>query len=126
MNETWRQIAPVVISIFIIILIAVLRVWSKTLAAITATMPVTVPLALWIVYTAEGGDQTTTVSFIASMFVGVGATLACVAGTFVSLSRTMWLAARTGWRLVPMLVAGYLAWGLMLVLSFGLRQVLGR
>jgi hypothetical protein len=118
MNETWRQIAPVAISILIIILIAVLRAWSKTLAAITASMPVNVVLALWIIYAAEGGDRATVVSFTGSMFVGVGATLMCVGA--------MWLAARAGWRLLPMFVAGYLAWGVTLVASMGLRQVLGR
>jgi hypothetical protein len=112
----WRQIAPVAISILIIILVAVVRAHSKTLAAITATMPITVPLALWIVYKAEGGDQAAVVSFTASLFIGVVATTACVVA--------MWVAARAGWRLVSIIIVGYLAWGLTCAVCLGLRHVL--
>ncbi len=58
-SEMWQQVVPVVASILTIIVIAVVRVYSKTLAAITATMPVTIPLALWIVYSGSSGDRTT-------------------------------------------------------------------
>jgi hypothetical protein len=118
MNIAWRQITPVAISILIIVLIAVLRAVSKTLAAVTATMPINIVLALWIVSAAEGGDQSDVIHFTESMLVGVGATAIFLAA--------VWPAARAGWDLVPMLLAGYLAWGMALVLIFGLRQVLGR
>jgi len=114
----WRQIAPVLISILIIILVAVVRAYSRTLAAITATVPLTVPLALWIVYVAEGGDQATVVSFTASLFIGVVATAICVLA--------MWVAARAGWGLVPIIIAGYLAWGVAWGFYFGIRYVLSR
>lgn len=107
-----------VISILIIILIAVVRAYSKTLAAITATMPINIMLALWIIYAAEEGDKTAMVGFSGSMIVGVAATMACVVG--------MWLASRAGWRLVPTVGAGYLAWGVTLVAVFALRQLLAR
>jgi len=118
MNVTWSRIAPVAASIVIIILIALLRAWSKTLAAITATMPINIVLALWIVYAAEGGDPAGVAQFTASMLRGVGATVVFLGA--------VWLAARAGWGLVPMLVSGYLAWGGTLALTFGLEHLLGR
>jgi hypothetical protein len=117
-NVNWQEIGPVVISILIIIVIAVVRAYSKTLAAITATMPINIMLALWIIFAAEGGERTTMVRFTGAMVVGVGATLACVVG--------MWLASRAGWRLVPTIGAGYLAWGVTLVAIFASRQLLAR
>jgi hypothetical protein len=117
MNTTWQEIAPVVISILLIIVIAVIRAFSKTIAAITATMPINIMLALWIVYAAESGDRSTMVRFTGAMIVGVGATLACVVG--------MWMASRAGWRLITTIGAGYLAWGVTLAVVFLLRKVLG-
>jgi len=118
MDETWQQITPVVISILVIIVVAVARAYSKTLAAITASMPVTVPLALWIVYVAEGGDQAAIVGFAGSLFIGILASLA--------FAGAVWLAARAGWGLVPIIVVGYLAWGVTLSVCLGLRHALGR
>ena len=115
MNVNWGQVGPVLISMGIIVLIAVLRAFSKTAAAITATMPINIVLALWIVYAAEGADQAAVVRFTESMLVGVGAT--------VIFMGAVWLAARAGWGLVPMLLSGYLAWGLTLAVIFGLRQL---
>jgi hypothetical protein len=117
-NETWQQVLPVLISILVIVVVAVLRVYSKTLAAITVGMPTTIPLALWIIYSGSGGDQTTVVHFIEVLFITL------VANVFFIVA--MWLAARAGWRLVPLLVAGYLAWGVALGLIVGVRHLLGR
>jgi hypothetical protein len=117
MNETWRQVVPVLISIVILIVIAIVRASSKTLAAIIATMPVTIVLSLWIVYAAEGGDQASVVNYTRSMLFGVGATTIFVL--------TVWLAARAGWGFVSIIGAGYLAWSVALILGFGLQRVLG-
>ena len=97
MKETWQQVLPVVASIVTIVIIAVVRAYSKTLAAITATMPVTIPLALWIVYTGSGGDQGTVVQFVEALSITM------VANLFFVLA--MWLAARADWRLVPLVLA---------------------
>jgi hypothetical protein len=50
-----QRILPVLVSILIIISVAVLRQYSKTFAAIAATMPINIPLGLWIVYAGEQG-----------------------------------------------------------------------
>jgi hypothetical protein len=118
MNANLQDIGPVVVSILIIIVIAVARAYSKTLAAITATMPINIMLALWIIYAGEKGDPPTMVRFTGSMVVGVVATLACVVG--------MWLASRAGWRIVPTITAGYLAWGVTLALIYIMRQLFWR
>ena len=118
MNATLHDIAPVVVSITIIIVIAVVRAYSRTLAAITATMPINIMLALWIVYAGERGDQTAMVEFTGSMVIGVVATLFSVIG--------MWLASRAGWRVAPTIVAGYTAWGATLVLVYVIKQVYWR
>ena len=83
---------PVVLSIIVIILVAVLEKQSKLFAAITATMPLAAPLALWIVYSSSGGDKEAVSSFSLSMFLGFLPTLAFIV--------TVWLAARAGMKLV--------------------------
>jgi len=108
----WQKITPVIVSIFIIVAIASLRAYSKTLAAITATMPVNVALTLWIVYSAEDGKQAPFTEFTWSMVLGIIPTT-----IFVIVA---WLAARMGWNIVQILLAAYGIWALSLVVIFGL------
>jgi hypothetical protein len=117
MNDTYRRIAPVLASIAIIIVIAVLRDRSKALAAITATMPINVALGLWLVYVADGTDQATVISFTRSMFAGVVATLIWLVA--------VWLGARAGWGLGRLLLVGYAAWGLAIGVVFAVQSLLG-
>jgi hypothetical protein len=112
---SWQRLAPIVISIAVIILIAILQEQSRVIAAITATMPLTAPLGIWIVYAAQGGDQKAIADFNGSLFLSVWPTVGFLAAA--------WLAARAGWRLVPILLAGYAAWGAGLGLLFGIRWV---
>lgn len=104
MSDTDRRIAQVLASMAIIIVIAVLRDRSRTLAAITATMPVNVALGLWIV--ADRAEPPVVVSFARSMLAGVAATLVWVLA--------VWLGARAGWGLGRLLLAGYAAWAVVL------------
>ncbi|MFN8501397.1 hypothetical protein [Kouleothrix sp.] len=108
----WQKIAPALISILVIVTIAIARAYSKTLAAIVATMPVNITLALWIVWSAEDGRPGPTLAFAASMLRGILATLAFLLAA--------WLAARAGWPLVPLLLASYAAWLLALGALFWL------
>jgi hypothetical protein len=113
MNDTTRQIAPVVISILVIITVAVLRSYSKTLAAITATMPINIPLALWIIYASDDSTSHDVTQFAAHLLGGLIAT-----GAFTGV---MWLAARAGWSLIPMLGVSYAAWAITLGIEYLLR-----
>jgi hypothetical protein len=112
-----QNIVPVLISITVIIVVAILQRHSKLAAAITATMPLTMPLALWIVYASAGGDRSTTAQFSRGMLIGMVPTIGFVVAVF--------LAARAGMKLVPMLLLGYGVWGLILALVVALRQGLG-
>lgn len=115
MTIVWSRVLPVLISMGIIILVAVLREYSKTLAAITATMPINVPLALWIIYAAEGTDKTAMAQFTESLFINIWPSM-----VFVLIA---WLAARAGWGLIPMLLAGYAGWGISLGAIFIIRSL---
>lgn len=112
-----QDVVPVVISILVIVLVAIIEKQSKLAAAVTATMPLTVPLALWIVYVSAGGDRVSVEQFTRSMVIGIVPTIAFVIA--------VWLAARAGLKLVPILVTGYGVWGLVLALVIGVKHVVG-
>lgn len=98
-----QDIVPVVLSIAVIVLVAVLEKQSKLFAALTATMPLTAPLALWIVYSANAGEKTPVTNFSLSLFLGLLPTLAFLF--------TVWLAARAGMKLGPMILTEDMAFG---------------
>ncbi len=94
--DTWRQVGPVLLSILIILAVAVLRNHSRVLAGILGTMPISIR------------QYTDTLPF------GILGTVAFILA--------VWLAARAGWKLLPMLAVGYVTWGVTLVLIFALKQ----
>ena len=118
MTIAWQRVLPVIVSIAIIILVAVIQEHSKLLAAITATMPLTAPLALWVVYAGAGGDQASGVRFIEALFLSSIPFMIFLVGA--------WWAARQGWRIVPIMLTGYGAWAVSLGLILGLREFLGQ
>jgi|SRR5215211_6710540 len=112
-----QDILPVVLSIVVIILVAVVEKQSKLFAALTATMPLTTPLALWIVYASSAGDKTVVSQFSLSLLLGVIPTLAFLI--------TIWLAARAGMNLGPMILTGYGVWAVGATILYLLRHILG-
>ena len=115
MTIDWQRIAPVIVSILVIIAVAVLRNYSKTFAAIAATMPINVPLALWIIFSGDD-DPTVRATFTEGMLIGIFPT-----AVFLAVA---WVVVRAGWSLVPILAVGYLAWGVSLVALLMLRRML--
>jgi len=113
----WQAVVPVVISILVIIAVAVVQRYSKMVAAITATMPLNIPLSLWVVAAANGGDRPGTARFSDGLLLGIGPTVVFVVAA--------WLAARAGWRVAAVIGTGYAAWGLALIALFGARRWLG-
>lgn len=113
----WAKIIPVIVSILVIIFVAIISDYSKTIAAITATMPLTAPLSFWIVYAAEDGNIEKTTEFAFGIVLGIIPTLI--------FAIAAWQAARNGQKLVPVLIIGYLAWGISLLSLLGLRRWLG-
>jgi hypothetical protein len=112
-----QDILPVVLSVIVILLVAVLEKQSKLFAALTATMPLTTPLALWIVYSSNAGDKTVTTQFSLSLLLGRFPTLAFLVA--------VWLAARAGVKLAPMILIGYGVWAAGAAILYVLRNTLG-
>ena len=103
----WQDVVPVIISILVIILAA----------AVTATMPLTAPLALWVVYSLNDGRQEATAQFAQSMLIGVIPTVAFLIA--------VWLAARAGAKLGAMIGIGYGAWTAVLLLTLLFKNIFG-
>ena len=111
------SILPVFLSILVILLVAVVEKQSRLFAALTATMPLTAPLALWIVYSSNAGDRTVMSQFSLSLLLGLLPTLAFLI--------TIWLAARGGMKLGPMILTGYAVWAAGAAILYLLRNALG-
>jgi hypothetical protein len=99
---TRERVVPVVLSVLIIVLVAVVQERSRHLAAIIATVPLTAPLAMWIVFSATQGDHRQTADFAASMFVGLVASFVFVLAC--------WVGFRQQWSFPVVLVFGSTIW----------------
>jgi uncharacterized membrane protein (GlpM family) len=93
---------PVVLSVLVIVLVALAQERSRHLAAIIATVPLTAPLAMWIVFSATQGDHSQTADFAGSMLVGVVASLVFVLAC--------WFGFRQHWSFPMVLVFGSAIW----------------
>lgn len=111
-----NEIVPVIISIVVIILVAVLQKYSKLFAAVTATMPLTITLSIWIVYNSVGGERSQVQEFAQSLLIGIIPTL----GFTVAL----WLGTRQGLKITPLIIMSYMVWGVILLTIIGLRRLL--
>lgn len=112
----WQDIAPVALSVVIVILIGVIERQSKTAAAITATMPLGVPLALWIVWAANRGDHGAVTEFSKGLVFGILPTMVFTVAA--------WLATRAGLKLAAVIGIGYAAWAVALgLISIARRYV---
>lgn len=117
MDRFTHQVLPVIISVGVIIVVAILRNTSRTLAAIVSTMPITIPLSIWVVYSGVGGDRRAMTEFTRALSLAILPT--------VGFTLAAGLAARAGWRLVPMLAAGYVVWGAGLGAVWLVRRAAG-
>ena len=98
----------VLLSVLVVVLVAVVQERSRHLAAIIATMPLTAPLAMWIVFSASDGNQRQTADFAASMIVGaVGSVVFVLA---------CWLGFRQGWGFPITLILAAAVWALVVLL----------
>ena len=113
----WHEILPVVISIIVIILVAIIQKYSKLVAGLTATMPLSAALALWIVYASSEGNGTIVAQFTRGMVLGIIPTV----GFLIAI----WLCSRSGLKLVPMLLVGYGVWAMGVAVLISLRKMIG-
>ena len=84
-----EKAVTVLSAVLIVVVVAVVQEYSRYLAAIIATIPVTAPLAMWIAFSASRGDQRQTGDFAGSMVVGSVASLVFVLAC--------WLGFRQEW-----------------------------
>ena len=112
-----QDILPVLLSIVVIILVAILEKQSKFAAAITATMPIGATLAIWIVYSANSGDQETLKEFSSSLLLGI---IPSIGFLFAA-----WFGSRAGLKLVPLLLVGFAVWGALLGTIVVIRRLTG-
>ena len=80
-----ERTVPVLLSVLVIILVAVVQGRSRYLGAIIAAMPLTAPLAMWIVFSASQGDQRQTAEFVGTMVIGFAATFVFVLACWFGL-----------------------------------------
>lgn len=109
---TWQKALPVITSIGIILLVAALRDRSRVVAAIIATMPINVPLALWVVASGSNQDVLVTVDFMRSVLISLIPSTAWLVIVF--------LAIRAGWSLWLAIGAGYGMWVVLIAAMFWL------
>jgi hypothetical protein len=112
-----QQVLPVLISVAVIILVAILRTYSRPLAAVLSTMPLTIPLSLWVVYSGVGGDRAAMTEFTRALMLALLPTVGFTVAVF--------LAARAGWRVGPMIGVGYVVWAAGLGVVLLVRRAFG-
>jgi positive regulator of sigma E activity len=112
----WSRVTPVLVSILIIIAIAVLRQYSKTIAAIAATMPVNIPLGMWIALSGPDAKQADLIIFNEAVMLNLLPT--------VGFTIAAWLSARAGNSVVTSILIGYVVWAVGLGILLIVRAVL--
>jgi len=116
---TLQKTLPVITSIVIIVLVAFLRDRSRTLATILATMPINIPLALWVVFGAGDYEQRDVEVFVRALLPGIIATTIWIAVVFGALHFNV--------RLAPAVLVGYAIWAVLIVVFVRLGWIaLGR
>ncbi len=107
----FQKTLPVVTSICIILIVAALRERSRTAAAIFASMPINIPLALWVVFGNQiPVDVPAESLFLRNIGIGLLTTLVWVGVVYVAL--------QYGLGLLPAVVVGYVVWGALTALWF--------
>ncbi len=99
----WHRTLPVFASILIILAVAVLRDRSKLLATLFATMPINMPLALWVLASGSDATSATLAEYARLFFISLIPGLIWLGVVYVAL--------RGGWTLPGALLAGYAVWG---------------
>lgn len=103
-------------SVVIIVLVAIVQARSRDLAAILATLPLTAPLAAWIVFSTSGGDHEHTAQFVRSMFAASIATV-----LFVLVS---WYGLQRRWPFPLVMLLAFAAWAVLVAAPYVVRRML--
>ena len=103
---TFQKLFPVLTSIAIILVVALLRDRSRPLAAVLATMPINIPLALWVISSGSGGDIKVMSDFVRSLIIGLIPSLIWLGVVFFAI--------RAGWGVLAAIGAGYGVWVMLI------------
>ena len=115
---TWNEILPALVSICIIIAIVVLKKYSDSFAAIAATMPVNIPLGMWVFMSGrEDKDGALLTNFTGALLLNMFPTMLFII--------TAWLVLRGGGNLIMAILVGYLVWAIGLGLLHLARTYFG-
>jgi hypothetical protein len=112
------RVYEILISLAVIVLVAFVGARFRGVAGIIASMPMTIPLTMAIVYQNTGRSAPATAEFARAAVVGMVGT-ACF--TLVA-----WLALRRDWPFWAVLGAGYAAWGVVVLLWYLAGRLLAR
>jgi hypothetical protein len=110
MAINWPKVLPVLVSIVIILIVAFLRDRSRAAAVILATMPINLPLALWVTFGGDDSSQLVITAFVRSLLWGLAATCLWLIAVY--------LMVRAGNGLLRAIGAGYLLWGASVAMLF--------
>ena len=110
-----EKVLPVVASIVIIVLVAFVQERSRDLAAIVAMVPLTAPLAAWIVFSASSGDHRHTAEFVRSMLA------ASIANVLFIIA--CWYGLQQRWPFAVVVVVAFGVWGMLVAVPYLVRHV---
>src|SRR5438045_9454537 len=100
MTIDWSRVIPVIVSIAIIIAIAIVRQYSRAFAAIAATMPINIPLGMWIIYSGTEDRQAALAEFSEAVLLNILPSLGFIV--------VAWQMTKAGYPLLPTIFVGYI------------------
>jgi hypothetical protein len=103
---SFQKSFPLLTSIAILLVVAVLRERSRALAAVLATMPINIPLALWIVASGSGDDGRIVSDFVRSLIISLIPSFIWLGVVFVII--------RAGWNVLAAIGVGYVVWAVLI------------
>lgn len=112
------RVYDVLISLAVIVLVSWIGARYRSLSGIIATMPLTIPLTLILVYRSSGADPAATSEFTQAAIGGIAATAAFVLAA--------WFALQRRWPIGLVVLGGYAGWAAALLLWHLLRRILAR
>lgn len=118
MTIDWSRVTPVLISIGIIIIIAIVRQYSRTVAAIVVTMPINIPLGMWLVYGGSDDPHAALAEFNEALILNFVPTI-----VFLIVA---WQLAKAGHSALSTIVLSYIVWAVCLGIILLIRAVAAR
>jgi hypothetical protein len=110
------RILEIAISLAVIVAITLIGDRWRGIGGIIASMPLTIPLTMVIVFLNTKRDSVATAEFLRSAVGGIVAT-----GVFTLVA---WLAMRQRWPIFWVIASGYAAWGITLLAWQGIARLL--